>query len=50
VPEARSLASLVGAELGADSVPATITLIDDVPLTSGGKPDKNALLQYVLAR
>lgn len=47
VPEAGSLASLVRAELGAESVPATITVINDVPLTSGGKPDKNALLGNV---
>jgi fatty-acyl-CoA synthase len=38
------LLSLVRVELGAASVPRSITAIAGVPLTPGGKPDKNALL------
>jgi acyl-coenzyme A synthetase/AMP-(fatty) acid ligase len=38
------LSSLVRAELGAANLPRTITVIADVPLTPGCKPDKNALL------
>lgn len=49
-PHVPHLAALVGAELGTDSVPETITVIDGVPLNRGGKPDKNALLRYVPVR
>ncbi len=45
VPDPVALSSLVRAELGAASVPTTITVIPDVPLTPGGKPDKNSLLR-----
>lgn len=44
-PDPDALSSLVHAELGPESVPTTITVIADVPLTPGGKPDKNALLR-----
>jgi acyl-CoA synthetase (AMP-forming)/AMP-acid ligase II len=44
-PDPETLSSLVRVELGAASVPTTITVISDVPLTPGGKPDKNFLLR-----
>ena len=40
---------LVRAELGADSVPRTITIVADVPVTASGKPDKRALLRSFLS-
>ncbi len=43
-PEIAELADLVRGELGAVSVPSTITVVRDVPQTVGGKPDKQALL------
>ena len=43
--DSDTLSSLVRVELGAASVPATITAITHVPLTPGGKPDKDALLR-----
>jgi fatty-acyl-CoA synthase len=43
-PDRQDLAKLVRTELGATAVPKTITLITDVPVTAGGKPDKLALL------
>ena len=42
-PDVRVLSTLVRTELGAASVPATITVDADVPLLPGGKPDKAAL-------
>jgi len=42
-PDPETLSSLVRVELGAASVPTTFTVIAYVPLTPGGKPDKNAL-------
>ena len=46
-PDPAALAELVRGELGALSVPATITIVHDVPQTATGKPDKRALLaQY----
>ncbi|MGH8825639.1 MAG: class I adenylate-forming enzyme family protein [Jiangellaceae bacterium] len=44
-PDPDILSSLVRVELGAESVPTTMTVIPHVPLTPGGKPDKNALLR-----
>ncbi|MEV0621138.1 AMP-binding protein [Nonomuraea sp. NPDC050404] len=44
VPEQATLAALVRAELGADSVPKTITVVPGVPVATSGKPDKRALL------
>ncbi len=44
-PDPDTLSSLVRAELGAANVPMTITSLTDVPLTAGGKPDKDALLR-----
>jgi fatty-acyl-CoA synthase len=43
VPESEELRALVRAELSANSVPARIHVIDDVPMSVGGKPDKIAL-------
>jgi acyl-CoA synthetase (AMP-forming)/AMP-acid ligase II len=43
-PVSSELADLVRAELGALSVPSTITVVRDVPQTVAGKPDKRALL------
>lgn len=46
-PDPTALTALVRAELGADSVPQTITTVTDVPVAPSGKPDKRALLaQY----
>jgi fatty-acyl-CoA synthase len=42
-PSRDSLCALVEARLGPKAVPATITLIDAVPVAPSGKPDKNAL-------
>lgn len=42
-PDRAELSALVRAELGQDSVPATITFVDSVPLAPSGKPDKQAL-------
>jgi acyl-coenzyme A synthetase/AMP-(fatty) acid ligase len=47
-PDPRVLSSLVRVELGAESVPATITVVADAPLTPGGKPDKAALVRFDL--
>jgi fatty-acyl-CoA synthase len=44
VPDPADLAAWVGAELGAGSVPSTVTVIDRVPVGPSGKPDKRALL------
>jgi acyl-CoA synthetase (AMP-forming)/AMP-acid ligase II len=43
-PDREALAALVLAELGADSVPQTITVVPGVPVATSGKPDKRALL------
>ncbi|MFH8404891.1 class I adenylate-forming enzyme family protein [Streptomyces sp. NPDC018019] len=43
-PDDAALRAHVAAELGPASVPATITVIRDVPVAAGGKPDKKALL------
>ncbi|CAM4157610.1 class I adenylate-forming enzyme family protein [Kibdelosporangium persicum] len=44
-PSRAELSTLVRDELGPDSVPATITFIDSVPVAPSGKPDKAALLR-----
>ncbi|MEV4170300.1 AMP-binding protein [Nonomuraea sp. NPDC049709] len=44
VPDPAALSALVRAELGADSVPKTITMVPGVPVATSGKPDKRALL------
>lgn len=49
-PDPDILSSLVRVELGAESVPTTITVVADVPLTPGGKPDKAALLNDLPVR
>ncbi|MFI0257947.1 class I adenylate-forming enzyme family protein [Streptomyces sp. NPDC017056] len=43
-PDLAALRTHVAAELGEASVPATITVIRDVPIATSGKPDKQALL------
>lgn len=43
-PDLAALRELVRGRLGALSVPSTITVVEDVPQTVGGKPDKRALL------
>jgi fatty-acyl-CoA synthase len=40
-----ALSSLIRVELGGASVPSSISAVADVPLTPGGKPDKDALLR-----
>ncbi|WP_320772912.1 long-chain fatty acid--CoA ligase [Streptomyces sp. CRN 30] len=42
-PSLGELRALVAAELGEASAPARLTLIDEVPLTPAGKPDKQRL-------
>jgi acyl-CoA synthetase (AMP-forming)/AMP-acid ligase II len=42
-PSLSELRALVEGRLGPKAVPATITLIDAVPVAPSGKPDKNAL-------
>ncbi|WP_169985676.1 class I adenylate-forming enzyme family protein [Microbispora sp. H10836] len=48
-PDHAALAELVRAELGADSVPRTITTVASVPVAPSGKPDKRALLERHLS-
>jgi long-subunit acyl-CoA synthetase (AMP-forming) len=43
-PSVAELSTLVKDELGPDSVPSTITFVDEVPVAPSGKPDKKALL------
>nr|WP_062339642.1 fatty acid--CoA ligase family protein [Herbidospora sakaeratensis] len=47
-PDLGELKAVVQEELGADHVPATITVIDEVPLAASGKPDKKALLALIV--
>ncbi|MFI8202966.1 class I adenylate-forming enzyme family protein [Streptomyces sp. NPDC085937] len=42
-PRLDELRALVAADLGEDTAPTRLTLIEDVPLTPAGKPDKRAL-------
>ncbi|MEU7915945.1 class I adenylate-forming enzyme family protein [Microbispora bryophytorum] len=42
-PDLASLRRLAGERLGVECVPATITVLDEVPLTPNGKPDKRLL-------
>ncbi|WP_169949785.1 class I adenylate-forming enzyme family protein [Microbispora sp. H11081] len=44
-PDHAALSELVRAELGADSVPQTITTVSSVPVAPSGKPDKRALVE-----
>jgi acyl-CoA synthetase (AMP-forming)/AMP-acid ligase II len=46
-PRPEALRAAVRAALGEAAVPATITLLDAVPVAPGGKPDKQALLARV---
>ncbi|XVQ86329.1 class I adenylate-forming enzyme family protein [Microbispora siamensis] len=48
-PDHAALTELVRAELGADSVPGTITTVSSVPVAPSGKPDKRALLERHLS-
>ncbi|MEU7689277.1 AMP-binding protein [Microbispora hainanensis] len=48
-PDHAALTELVRAELGADSVPRTITTVSSVPVAPSGKPDKRALLERHLS-
>jgi len=43
-PDLAELRALVTTELGAPCAPARLTVIDEVPLTPAGKPDKRRLL------
>ncbi|GAA2432831.1 long-chain fatty acid--CoA ligase [Streptomyces glaucus] len=43
VPRLGELRALVAAELGEATAPTRLTLLDEVPLTPAGKPDKRAL-------
>ncbi|MET7331403.1 AMP-binding protein [Nonomuraea sp. NPDC005650] len=47
-PGRIALRALVRAQLGADSVPQTITIVPAVPLATSGKPDKRALSEQIL--
>ncbi|MFJ6216216.1 class I adenylate-forming enzyme family protein [Streptomyces sp. NPDC092296] len=42
-PDPAALRRHIGGQLGQAGVPATITVLDQVPTTPGGKPDKRAL-------
>lgn len=44
-PDLADLRALVAAELGEDCAPTRLTLIEEVPLTAAGKPDKQRLAQ-----
>jgi fatty-acyl-CoA synthase len=44
IPTAEALRGAVRTELGEAAVPATITVLDEVPVAPSGKPDKKALL------
>ncbi|HZN17525.1 MAG TPA: fatty acid--CoA ligase family protein [Micromonosporaceae bacterium] len=46
-PDREVLAKLVRERLSANSVPATLTVISQVPMSASGKPDKQALLGLV---
>ncbi|MFF5669380.1 class I adenylate-forming enzyme family protein [Streptomyces hygroscopicus] len=46
-PDLDAVRRLVAAELGEASVPATLTVLADVPVAASGKPDKRALLSRV---
>ncbi|BBB01566.1 putative CoA ligase [Actinacidiphila reveromycinica] len=48
-PAPGELRAAVRAELGGDAVPATITVLDSVPVAPSGKPDKKELLARVQA-
>ncbi|RVX42438.1 acyl-CoA synthetase (AMP-forming)/AMP-acid ligase II [Nonomuraea polychroma] len=48
IPDPSALSALVRAELGEDSGPKTITTVAGVPVSTGGKPDKRALLARLL--
>ncbi|MCK2220421.1 fatty acid--CoA ligase family protein [Actinomadura sp. ATCC 31491] len=47
VPDLDALRELVGERLGGACVPATITVVDEVPVGPGGKPDKRLLLPAI---
>ncbi|MGQ4513600.1 AMP-binding protein [Streptomyces sp. DW26H14] len=49
-PDPRELTALLVRDLGESSAPASVTFIDAPPLTSSGKPDKQALRDLVPAR
>ncbi|MCD9587564.1 AMP-binding protein [Streptomyces sp. SID8361] len=46
-PDLDAVRALVAAELGEASVPATVTVVTEVPVAPSGKPDKRALLSRV---
>lgn len=46
-PTDDALRAAVRAELGEAAVPATVTLLDEMPVAPSGKPDKRALLALV---
>jgi acyl-coenzyme A synthetase/AMP-(fatty) acid ligase len=47
-PDAAALRALVAARLGTAAVPASVTVVDQVPTTPAGKPDRAALLRLAL--
>ncbi|HET8684770.1 MAG TPA: fatty acid--CoA ligase family protein [Micromonosporaceae bacterium] len=47
VPDREVLAKLVRERLSANSVPATLAVISQVPMSPSGKPDKRALLALI---
>lgn len=49
-PDPAALRAFVAQRLGEESVPATITAVPEVPVAPSGKPDKHALLSWVLPR
>ncbi|TGB13679.1 long-chain fatty acid--CoA ligase [Streptomyces palmae] len=49
-PDLPALRRAVADALGPAAVPATLTVLSEVPVAAGGKPDKQALLALVPAR
>ncbi|MBI0383681.1 long-chain fatty acid--CoA ligase, partial [Streptomyces albiflaviniger] len=46
-PDLDAVRASVAAELGEASVPATVTVVTEVPVAPSGKPDKRALLSRI---
>jgi fatty-acyl-CoA synthase len=49
-PDPEDLARLVRAELTANHMPRSVTVVRDVPVTASGKPDKRALAEHAALR
>ncbi len=49
-PDPEELVRLVRAELTTNHVPRSVTVVRDVPVAAGGKPDKRALAEHAAQR